>query len=213
MKKLTQEQIDSLLKDAETAVEESRSLSTVFGDFAVKTGRAKGGIRNLYYAMLKESRSDDKLRETYPSLNNLKAERNKAFSKDEEDELFERVSAGVKSGKSVRRTIGEMACGDEKIALRYQNKYRNIMKKKGLGSRYALYKDESDYKALRRAVDDLFERIIRKKSEKENELKKENQALRQQIELLKNFTLDSKTKKFFLQGGGDKDVKNEKVPE
>lgn len=212
MKKLSDEQINYLLKEAEKATEESRSLTSVFADFAKKTGRAKGGIRNFYYAMLKENGINGNLSNTYPSLKKLRAERNCAFTKSEEEELFAKVTQGVRSGKSVRRTISEMAHGDEKIALRYQNKYRNLLRKNGASPRYEFYKDDAEYKTLKKAVDDLFERILRQKTAKEADLKRENEFLKEQLRSLKGEKEKSKAEKFFLSRGVSRN-KAKKVPE
>ena len=211
MKNLSEEQINYLLKEAERATEENRSLTSVFSKFAKETGRARGGIRNFYYAMLKEGEKNKDLSKIYPSLNRLKAERNLNFTKSEEEELFSRVNAGVRSGKSVRRTISEMANGNEKMALRYQNKYRNLLRKKGVKSRLALYKEDGEYKALKKAVDDLFERILKSKQAKEAELKRENESLKEQLKKLKGEGEKSNAKRFFAAVIDNK--KAEKVPE
>ena len=214
MKKLSEKQIGTLLKEAERAMDESRSLTAVFADFAARTGRARGGIRNLYYAILKESKTDRDLQNRYPSLKRLKAERNSAFSKEEEESLFESVTRGVRSGKSVRKTIRELSGGDEKIALRYQNKYRNILKKARGGENYARQKGEPDYMALRRAIDDLFERILKQKSIKEDRLKRENEALKEKIRSLGGENESGKAKEYFLSQKGKSDgQKIEKVGE
>lgn len=52
------------------------------------------------------------------------------FKDEEERELVKKILLGKKEGKSARKIIGELSDGDEKTALRYQNKYRNVLKNK-----------------------------------------------------------------------------------
>ena len=49
------------------------------------------------------------------------------FSREEIDVLLENVLVGKANGKSVRAVILDMAGGDEKRALRLQNKYRSTV--------------------------------------------------------------------------------------
>ena len=208
MSKLSKEKINELLTAAEKAINEERSLSAVFKNFAEKNGRAKGGIRNLYYSLLKAGKDDPALIEKYPSLKNLKAEKNNAFTEREEKELFMKVQEGVKRGKSVRKTIKELARGDEKTALRYQNKYRNMMKERGVVPKFE--KDER-YAALKAAVDKLFDRIVKDQKAKEKALIEENAILKARINQLSDGAGQSKLKEFFIVGGSD--GKKEKVDE
>ena len=59
----------------------------------------------------------------------LKAEKIKEFSDRETDEMLKNILAERSKGVSVRRAIQKIADGDDRLMLRYQNKYRNMLKK------------------------------------------------------------------------------------
>lgn len=183
MKKLSDEQINELLNSAVSATEENTGLTAVFSRFAEKYGRAKGGVRNLYYSLVKQAASDAALREKFPSLKRLKANRGKAFTKSEQEELFEKIRNGVKKGKSARMTIKELSGGDEKTALRFQNKYRNMLKERGL-TRTRVYFEDSEYRAIKKAIDDLFERILHSEGDRVRRLQDENKVLKERLDAL-----------------------------
>lgn len=201
MKKLSNEQINELLTSADGAVRESRSLSAVFKRFAEENDRAKGGIRNLYYKLVKESKTDKELLTLYPVLKGLKAEKSRAFMKEEEDEIFEKIREGVAGGKSARRVIKELAGGDEKLALRYQNKYRNMLKERGL-SRTRGGRD-SNYDRVRQAIDELFDKVLKKRSEREEALIDENKVLKERLTAAEEALAQNKVKEFFAEKAGE----------
>ena len=197
MKKLSNEQINELLTSADSAVKESRSLSAVFERFAEKNDRAKGGVRNLYYKLVKESKTDKELLEAFPTLKGLKAERSRVFSEEEENEVFERIREGVSGGKSARKVIKELSNGDEKLALRYQNKYRNMLRERGLSKQR---KDkESNYDNVRKAIDDLFDKVLKKRTEREEVLLSENEALKERLAAAEEALAKNKVKEFFAE--------------
>ena len=211
MSKLKKTEIDKLLKQAYNAVKEERSLSAVFEDFAKKTGRAKGGVRNLYYALLKEGKTNEELVKKYPQLKTLKAEKNTSFTQDEQEELFSKVQAGIKRGKSVRKTIRDLSMGDEKLALRYQNKYRNMLKQRGALPKFD--KDER-YERLKDAVDKLLDRMLKTERMKKSELERENAQLKERLKAAEERLSESRLKVFFAdKGGNDVNDKHEKVDE
>lgn len=105
-------------------------LSAVFEKYAIKSGKAKGTVRNLYYALAKTAAQDVGFREKYLDGMELSVGKIVEFDADEERKLVKEVLSSRKDGRSVRGTIMEMANGDGKIALRYQNKFRNAMRNK-----------------------------------------------------------------------------------
>ncbi len=191
MKGFCDKETAKLLKDVELALSTGKSLSNVFEVFAKQTGRAKGSVRNFYYKLLKDSKLDLSLVEKFPSLKNLKAEKSVAFSKEEESQLIEKIENSAREGKSVRRVIMELSGGDDKLALRYQNKYRNAKSKKQAENLQTNYRfKEKSLKALQDAVDALVERMNRSMQKeidrlkfKVQELTKENKTLRKKMGL------------------------------
>lgn len=106
----------------------NKSLSQVFESYALKSKKAKGTVRNLYYAIAKLSNNDQEFCDKYLNGKALHVDKIVEFDKTDEEQLLKKVLMGKKEGRSVRSVIMEMARGDGKVALRYQNKYRNVVK-------------------------------------------------------------------------------------
>ncbi len=96
-----------------------RPLKNVFEDVAKQTGRKPNSIRNYYYAKLKE---DESLapRGDNPAF--------VPFTEEEIDRLLREVLTSQAKGISVRACTLAMGNGDTKAMLRYQNKYRAVVK-------------------------------------------------------------------------------------
>ena len=80
-----------------------RTLSSLFEGYAKKSGRAKGSVRNYYYALLRSTGNKEVkklLRGT-----DLKAEPVRAFSDEETDMILRRILTEKSKGISVRRAV------------------------------------------------------------------------------------------------------------
>lgn len=108
------------------------SLSSVFEKYGLASGKAKGTVRNLYYALAKFSSENQEFCDKYLDGKPLKVSKIIEFNKGEEKELVKKILIAKSQGKSCRSEILSMADGDGKIALRYQNKFRNAVKNKRL---------------------------------------------------------------------------------
>lgn len=104
------------------------SLSSTFERYSAFSGKAKGTVRNLYYALAKKSCSDKSFCDKYLDGQEIKVSKIIEFDKCAEKELVKKVLMGKQQGRSVRGVIMELASGDGKLALRYQNKFRNAVK-------------------------------------------------------------------------------------
>ena len=104
------------------------SLSSLFEKFGAINGKAKGTVRNLYYALAKKCKTDKDFCQKYLSGKPIKISKIVEFNKQDEKELIKNIILQKNEGKSVRSIIMEMANGDAKLSLRYQNKYRNAIK-------------------------------------------------------------------------------------
>ena len=104
-----------------------RTLSGMFESYAKKTGRAKGSVRNYYYALLRSS--GDKRVKNLLNGTGLKAEKIIQFSEDETDIMLKAILTQKSRGVSVRKAVLNLSGGDDKLMLRYQNKYRNVLTK------------------------------------------------------------------------------------
>lgn len=188
MKGFTKIEREFLLKEVLNAAKSGKSLSTVFSEVAKKTGKAKGSVRNYYYNLLKDERQMDELSKTIVGVKNLKACRAQSFSKEDEDFLLSSIKSGKKSGKSVRKIIMEISGGDDKLALRYQNKYRNYISKterERLEKAPIHAEDFKYFDKLSKEIDGLVEKIKDKYATECLKLKKENDELLRQIKTLK----------------------------
>lgn len=112
---------DSLLFEmAGQARGEGKPLKTVFEQVAAATGRRPNSIRNYYYARLRED--DGRIRAIGQSAAFV------PFTNDEIEHLLRTVLAEQAKGVSVRACTLAMGNGDNKLMLRYQNKYRSLIK-------------------------------------------------------------------------------------
>ena len=94
-------------------------LKAVFFDVAKRTGRQPNSVRNYYYARV---RAGD------PVLSGAHCSAFVPFTQDEELRLLKTVLTKHAAGKSVRAIALELGNGDDKQMLRYQNKYRALIK-------------------------------------------------------------------------------------
>lgn len=108
---------------------ENKNLSKAFELVAGKTGLAKGTIRNTYYVIAKKSKVDSEFRDKFLDGKILSTRHKTVFGEIEEKKLIKEICRRVYEGRSVRSVTLSLADGDATVALRYQNKYRNVVKK------------------------------------------------------------------------------------
>ncbi|MDD2648734.1 MAG: hypothetical protein PHI27_07240 [Eubacteriales bacterium] len=112
------EEKNILLSEVQAAQEEGSPLKSAFERCAFKLGRKPNSIRNYFYQL---QRSGEGCGETI-------GPRFTPFTQDECDKLMEYVKRRRLEGASVRGAVMELAGGDRKRMLRYQNKYRSLIK-------------------------------------------------------------------------------------
>ena len=109
---------DKLLwETADEAQQQGMPLKAVFERIAQMTGRRPNSIRNYYYAQSRE-REDGQERKA----------RFIPFQEDEVESLVETVLREKAQGSSVRSCLNRLSGGDRSLMLRYQNKYRAVIK-------------------------------------------------------------------------------------
>ena len=123
----TEEEAKTLVHYICEGREKGQTLSGMFESYAKKTGRAKGSVRNYYYALLRSS-GDERVKGLLKNTG-LKAEKIVQFYEKETDERLKAIITQKSKGVSVRRAVLNLAKGDDKLMLRYQNKYRNVLTK------------------------------------------------------------------------------------
>jgi hypothetical protein len=123
----TEDEAKNLVRYICEGRKEGKTLSGMFDGYAKKTGRAKGSVRNYYYALLRTS-GDDRVKKLLRGTG-LKAEKITAFSETETDDMLKAILSQKSRGISVRKAVLNLSGGDDKLMLRYQNKYRNVLVK------------------------------------------------------------------------------------
>ncbi|MGN0819602.1 MAG: hypothetical protein ACI4M6_04290 [Christensenellaceae bacterium] len=209
MRKTNVKCVAELMKNAKAAREKGANLKKVFCEIAEKYGMTEKSVRNLYYKTLKLSQNNVEWAILSPK-------KIVPFKEGEDRILIKEILTRVKEGKSVRQAVYDYAGNDASLALRYQNKYRNIKSKNGAligdvakklslnDKEFTLIKEKKDFspyiEVVSKEIDGLYERMksgyIKRESQLINEnrmLKKEIERLRLKIALFKSqFAIDDK---------------------
>ena len=114
-----QEEIDLLFQAVQNAADSGTPLRDVFAQVGTQLSRKPNSIRNFYYARVRQM----------PQLA-VRQTPFRSFTPDEVHQLLRNVLIGRGQGESVRACVTRLAGGDRAGMLRYQNKYRSILKNK-----------------------------------------------------------------------------------
>ncbi len=115
-----QEETDMLWREIRAAADSGAPLRQVFDRMGQALGRKPNSVRNYYYMQLRDQAGEE-LRRAAPF---------ETFTEDEVHDLLRRVLMARGEGRSVRSCVMDMSNGDRTLMLRYQNKYRSILRKK-----------------------------------------------------------------------------------
>ena len=173
----TQEEARAFVQYIYAGRRAGRTLSSLFEGYAQKSGRAKGSVRNYYYALLR-STGNKEVRKLLLGTD-LHAQPVQAFSDEETDRVLRAILAEKSKGISVRRAVLNLAGGDDKLMLRYQNKYRNVLTKQPERIK-ELMQECGGGRAVRRVekeIDGLYDRLA-------SDLREENLRLREKVKQL-----------------------------
>ena len=179
----TEEEATGLIEYIYSGRNAGKTLSYLFETYGRAHSRAKGSVRNYYYALLKKQ-DDERVRRMLAGKD-LHAGAVKPFTEEETDEMLRLIFRERAKGCSVRRSIMNAAGGDEKKMLRMQNKYRNLLKKQPerleKAAKEAGVPAGSEFlqRRLEQEIDALYRRIA-------GELRRENEALRSELEKLRS---------------------------
>ena len=207
----TEEEARELIEFVEKGRQDGKTLTALFESFGRRHGRARGSVRNYYYALMKNEGGDQRIVRMLDGKS-LSVGKIRAFTEEEAEEAIRSILKEKAKGVSVRKAIFQLAEGDDKLMLRLQNKYRNTLKKspekiaaleremfgreltkqqKGRG-RYALNgmdgltnagKDALQ-KRLEREINALYDRLARSLKAENDRLSEENGRLRAEVERL-----------------------------
>ena len=124
----TEEEAKSLVEYIWAGKQSGKTLTYLFESYGARHGRAKGSVRNYYYALMRSRSSDERVGKLLDGKR-LNVEKIREFTEEETDEALRNILTERSKGISVRRAIANIAQGDDKLMLRLQNKYRNVLKK------------------------------------------------------------------------------------
>lgn len=113
----SEQEANLLWEAADEAQQQGLPLKSVFEQIAGQTGRRPNSIRNYYYAQVQKRMGDQP-----------RPARFVPFTPDEVESLMEQVLRAKAQGHSVRSCLQRLADGDHSLMLRYQNKYRSVIK-------------------------------------------------------------------------------------
>ena len=185
----TKEEAKALIDYIAEGKKNGKALSYLFASFGKEHGRAKGSVRNYYYTLLKQ-RGDERVVRLLDGTN-LSVDKIYAFTPAETDEALKSILTEKAKGMSVRKAIQTVAAGDDKLMLRLQNKYRNLLKKEpervkkmaqslGIEEPLSLQKSQSKsflQRRLEEEINALLERLL-------SNLTEENAKLKERIKYL-----------------------------
>lgn len=112
---------EDLIEMARQSFKSDTPLKAVFANFAEMTNRKRDSVRNFYYSVLAEAElRGEKIR-------GIKKIGIEVFSYEEIKSFMTFILEECRDGCSVRGAIEKMS-NDPRKKLRYQNKYRNLVK-------------------------------------------------------------------------------------
>lgn len=205
----TEEEAKNLVEFIKAGKQKGKTLTYLFETYGLTYGRAKGSVRNYYYALMKNERSDERIVKLLDG-SELSVEKIREFTEEETDEVLRSILMEKSKGLSVRRAIFNLSGGDDKLMLRLQNKYRNTLKKqperiaeiadslgmseeaeslRGKATRSTEGKTaRSDRDFLRRRLENeinsLYDRLAKALKEENERLRMENKVLKEELQKL-----------------------------
>ena len=202
----TEEEAKSLVEFIKAGKKTGKTLTFLFERYGLQNGRAKGSVRNYYYALMRNEKGDERVAKLLDG-SELSVEKIREFTEEEADEALRSILAEKSKGLSVRRAIFNLSGGDDKLMLRLQNKYRNTLKKEperlarlaeelGLGEEFEKMKrvkkgsvkakglPDKDFlrRRLENEINALYDRLAQALKEENARLREENEKLREELE-------------------------------
>ena len=126
----TEIEIKNLFSLVEKYKKENKPIIDAFYKHATKNNRQPLSVRNFYYSKVDEIMHSQKLQKQLEI--NIKLHEKNNFAKFDDrqtQKLLEHIKNRTNQGQSVRKACMELANGDAKELLRFQNKYRELVKK------------------------------------------------------------------------------------
>ena len=207
----TEEEAKNLVEFIKEGQQKGKTLTYLFETYGLQNGRAKGSVRNYYYALMKNEKGDERIVKLLDG-SELSVEKIREFTEEETDEALRSILAEKSKGLSVRRAIFNLSGGDDKLMLRLQNKYRNTLRKEperiaGIAAEMGLNEEAEsvrkggranaegrnprlpDRDFLRRRLENeinaLYDRLAQGLKEENARLREENAKLKEELSFFK----------------------------
>ena len=100
----TEEEVKTLIDFIKEGKRKGKTLTYLFESYGLRCGRAKGSVRNYYYALIKNAKEDERIVRLLDG-SELSVEKIKEFTEEETDEAIRSILAEKSKGVSVRRAI------------------------------------------------------------------------------------------------------------
>lgn len=181
----TEEEAKTLVEYISEGKRAGKTLTALFSSYGERHGRARGSVRNYYYALMKNPKGDERVKKLLEGKE-LSVEQIKEFTEEETDKILRDILKEKSKGVSVRKAIFNLSAGDDKLMLRLQNKYRNVLKKQpekieaiakelGVG-----LKTEKVFlqRRLESEINFLYDRLTQALKEENERLRAENEQLK-----------------------------------
>ena len=160
-------EVKELIAFLQEGKKNGKTLSALFVQYGKKVGRAAGSVRNYYYKLLK---TDSDVVRSLLKDTALHAEEIVPFTEQEVDDMLRAILQEKAKGYSIRRGILNITKGDNKKMLRYQNKYRNLLrleperiatmaKQMGISWRESKYKHRELHRRLNEELAAFYSKI------------------------------------------------------
>lgn len=123
------EEIKQLFDIVEKNRKENRSLLSAFSEYAKLSGRKRNSIRNYYYQELSElQKNKSRANKLNINIKNHIVNESVLFSTNETREIISNILKLNSEGYSIRKACLKLANNNVELMVRYQNKYRSVLK-------------------------------------------------------------------------------------
>ena len=124
-------EVVSLFEFIEKCKQKNIALTKAFNRYSILSGRKGNSVRNYYYVELRELENNKPRRERLNiNVRNHTKQQFKEFSKKEEYDLAYYILENKKEGRSVRKSCLKLASNDVGAMIRFQNKFRSLLKQR-----------------------------------------------------------------------------------
>ena len=123
------QEVKNLFSTIEKYKEKNASLLSAFSEYAKTSGRKRNSVRNYYYQELAELQKNNKRAEQLEiDISKHTITNSILFSQEETKDIISKILSLSSQGFSIRKACLTLAKNDINKMVRYQNKYRSVLK-------------------------------------------------------------------------------------